>query len=83
LPEEFLAFAEGSKGGGVIQVRKNNKLDGSQFFLYNIHNDALTGFAFAALIIQGAQKISLHLTFLLQSLGAQRPFDHPVHVCLY
>jgi hypothetical protein len=24
LPDEFLAFAEGSKGGGVIQVRRNN-----------------------------------------------------------
>jgi hypothetical protein len=23
LPDEFLAFAEGSKGGGVIQVRRN------------------------------------------------------------
>jgi hypothetical protein len=52
LPEEFLAFAEGSKGGGVIQVSKNNQLNGSQFMLQNVHIDALTGFCDCSTIIQ-------------------------------
>ena len=28
---------------------------------------------------QGGQKVSVHLTITVQSSGAQRLFDHPVH----
>ena len=30
-------------------------------------------------IIQGEQKVPVHLTFTVQSSGAQRLFDHPVY----
>jgi len=30
------------------------------------------------LIVQGDQKVSVHLTITVQISGAQRPFDHPV-----
>ena len=35
-------------------------------------------YAKAECLVQGNQKVSGHLTFTVQSLGAQRLFDHPV-----
>ena len=32
--------------------------------------------------IHGDQKVSVHLMIVLYSLGAQRPFDHPVQLTL-
>jgi len=35
-----------------------------------------------ALLIQGDQKVSVHLAITVQSSGAQRLFDHPVQIRL-
>jgi len=33
-------------------------------------------------VIQGDQKVCVHLTITIQSLGARRLFDYPVHVSI-
>jgi len=32
------------------------------------------------ILVQGDQKVSVHLTIAVQSSGAQRLFDHPVEI---